>query len=262
MIDSAKVLAGLPLNLRSELLKTYEEITSNFAAHRWGPSELNGGKFCEVVYCIINGVLTNNLPSKATKPKNMVASCRALEEMTSDLNRLGDRSLRILIPRILPFLYEIRNNRGVGHVGGDVDPNLLDATAVCNMASWILAELVRIFHNVATHEAQEIVNTLVERRQPLIWQIGNTRRVLDTALSNADQVLLLLHQQHTWVTEDNLLLSVEYSSAAMFRKRILMPLHKKRLIEFDKNKKCLHISPAGVAYVEKLIIAPRAARQV
>jgi len=60
----------------------------------------------------------------------------------------------VLIPRLLPVLYEIRNNRGVGHVGGDVDPNHMDAEAVQAMASWVMAELVRIFHGVKTEEAR------------------------------------------------------------------------------------------------------------
>lgn len=66
------------------------------------------------------------------------------------------RSFQILIPRLLPALYEIRNNRNVGHVGGDVDPNFMDSTAVLGTANWIMAELVRVFHSVSTPEAQAI----------------------------------------------------------------------------------------------------------
>ena len=67
--------------------------------------------------------------------------------------------------------YEIRNNRGVGHVGGDVDPNHMDAEAVQTMAGWAMAELVRIFHGVKTEEAQETVDALVERKSPIIWEV-------------------------------------------------------------------------------------------
>src|ERR1700726_3949566 len=145
MIDSTKILAGLPAGLREPLLKSYREIGANFAEHRWEPSELNGGKFCEVVYSIIDGAIAGKFAAKPSKPPDMVKACRALEGLPADKNRVGDRSLRVLIPRVLPALYEIRNNRGVGHVGGDVDPNYLDATAVYGMASRVLAELVRIF---------------------------------------------------------------------------------------------------------------------
>ena len=38
-------------------------------------------------------------------------------------------------PQLIPALYDIRSNRGVGHVGGDVDSNQMDATLVVQIAS-------------------------------------------------------------------------------------------------------------------------------
>ena len=122
MIDSSRVLAGLPKGLRDELLGCYREIISSYLERRWEPSELNGGKFCEVVYSIVNGALKGTFPAKATKPANMLDACKALEQESTVAGRVGDRSMRILIPRMLPVLYEVRNNRGVGHVDGDVTP--------------------------------------------------------------------------------------------------------------------------------------------
>jgi hypothetical protein len=161
-IDPTKMLSAIPASLRDRLLETYREIASNFAEHRWSPSELEGGKFCEVVYWICHGFITGTYVATPTKPGNMKADSNALER-NSDTGKPGDHSLRILIPRMLPALYDIRNNRGVGHVGGDVNPNFMDASAVYSMASWILAELVRVFHNVKTDEAEAAVNGLGQR---------------------------------------------------------------------------------------------------
>ena len=183
MIELTHVLAGLPMELRATLLKSYQEIMSNYLERRWEPSELNGGKFCEVVYSIINGALKGSFPAKASKPNSMLNACRALENEPADVNRVGDRSLRLLIPRILPVLYEIRNNRGVGHVGGDVDANHMDAEAVQAIASWVMAELVRIFHNVTTEMAQQTVDALVERKAPAIWEVEGVKRILDPGMS-------------------------------------------------------------------------------
>src|SRR3990172_5140682 len=138
MIDPAHLLASLPAGLRAPLLESYKEIGANYMEHRWEPSELNGGKFCEAVYTIIEGQLKGSSAAKPSKPADMVKACRTLETIPEDTMRVGDRSLRILIPRVLQPLYEIRNNRGVGHIGGEVDPNFMDATAVYSMASWIL----------------------------------------------------------------------------------------------------------------------------
>lgn len=255
-INPTKLLATLPAGLVEPLLETYREIASNFAEHRWEPSELNGGKFCECVYTILHGAITGTFASNPKKPPRMVDDCRALENL-KPTGKPGDRTLRILIPRLLPPLYEIRNNRGVGHVGGDVDPNLMDATAVYSTASWILAELIRVFHNVKTTEAQEAVDALVERKMSLVWSAGNVRRVLDTSMSVADQTLVLLHQSNGWVAEKELLASVEYSSRTMYRTRVLSKLHKARRIELDKKGERARISPTGSAYVEEEIISPR-----
>jgi hypothetical protein len=254
MIDPAKLLSGLPASLRDPLVESYARIASNYLERRWEPAELNGGKFCEVVYTILDGAISGTYAAKPKKPAQMQQACSALEGKPADPNRPGDRSLRILIPRMLPVLYEIRNNRGVGHVGGDVDPNQLDATAVHSMASWVLAELVRVFHGVSTEIAQETVNALVERTVPLIWQIGDVRRVLEPGMDTRDKVTLLLHQSMGWVSVDDLVKWVEYSSASMFRTRVLVPLHKQKLIEFDAAKARAHISPKGTEDVETRIL--------
>ena len=257
MISSATLLAGLPTGLREPLIDCYREIAANYAEHRWEPAELNGGKLCEVAFTIVSGALSGHYPSNPSKPANMVDACRALEKLPAVNTRVGDRSLRILIPRILTALYEIRNNRNVGHVGGDVDPNFLDATAVFEMSSWVVAELVRIFHQVSIQEAQESVDALIERKTPLIWEVGSMRRVLDTSLSARDQTLLLLHQRPGWVAAADLAAWVEYASAAMFRSRVLRKLHEARLIEYDSNAGQAKISPSGTREVEKNVLRSR-----
>jgi len=256
MINPSTILAGLPTGLRDPLLKSYEEIVSNYAEHRWEPAELNGGKFCEIVYSIIEGTFNKKFPSKPCKPKDMLKACRNLEGLPADPNRIGDRSLRILIPRILIGLYEIRNNRNVGHVGGDVDPNFLDATVVYGMVSWVLAEIIRIFHSISTTEAQDIVDVLIERKYSLIWEVSGTKikRVLDPKMDKGDQALLLLHSKPSWVTEEDLFQWVEYSSSNMFRRRILQPFHSARLIEYDKKQSRVKISPLGSIVVEQKIL--------
>lgn len=44
------VLAAIPTRLRDELIAALNEVLRNYRERRWEPSELNGGKLCEVVY--------------------------------------------------------------------------------------------------------------------------------------------------------------------------------------------------------------------
>ena len=257
MIDPTRLLAGLPAGLRGPLIASYQEIAANYFEHRWEPAELNGGKLSEIVFTVIEGAIQGAFAAAPSKPPNMVDACRGLEKLPAVTTRVGDRSLRILIPRVLTALYEIRNNRNVGHVGGEVDPNHLDATVVFSMASWVVAELVRIFHNVSTEEAQESVDALIERRIPLIWEVGSVRRVLDPNMPARDQTLVLLYQRSGWVPEKELFSSVEYSSSATFRARVLTALHDKRLIEYDETLAQAKISPTGSRDVEERLLKSR-----
>jgi hypothetical protein len=210
-----------------------------------------------VVFTIVDGAISGSFAATPSKPANMVEACRLLERVPRDPSRVGDQSLRILIPRVLPVLYEIRNNRGVGHIGGDVDPNFLDATAVYGMASWVLSELVRIFHGVSTEQAQAAVDALIERKHPLIWEVGDVRRVLDVKMEKKDQALVLLHQRPGWVLDSELFNWVEYSTLTNFRKNVLQPFHSKRLLEYDKNSHQVRISPLGIQTVERGILKSR-----
>jgi hypothetical protein len=72
-----------------------------------------------------------------------------------------------------------------------------------------------------------------------------------------DQALLLLHQRPGWVSEKDLTACVEYKSQAMFRSRILDPLHSGRLIEYDKTSGQAKISPRGTKDVEERILKSR-----
>lgn len=254
MIAPNLVLSAVPASLRTPLLDSFGEITKNYTEQRWEPSELNGGKFCECAYTVINGYLTDSYATAPSKPSNMVQACNALEQIPPNPTRVGDRSFRIQIPRMILPLYEIRNNRGVGHAGGDVNPNFMDAIAVLSMSSWILAELVRVFHSVSTADAQKTVDALVERKHPLVWKTDDVRRVLDPEMPAKDQVLLLLNSEAGWINEDQLLRWVEYSGLNMFQRRVLIPLHDDRLIEYDMENSRIKISPRGVKDVEDRIL--------
>ena len=254
MIPVAALFTAIPRGLRDALLEAHKEIVQNYAESRWEPSELNGGKLSEVVYSIINGAIQGNYPSVPAKPRNIVDACRQLEQVPPNAALVGDRSFRIQIPRALVFLYEIRNNRGVGHVGGDVNPNYSDATVVLAIANWMVAELIRILHSVALAEAQATVNALVERKHPLIWDSGAVKRVLKPELSMKDQTLALLYGENGWVDDKSLFSSVEYSALGPYRSNVLKELHRDRLLEYEVSNRRAKISPLGVKYVEQSVL--------
>lgn len=248
MIKTDQALSTIPDGLRKPLIDEYSNIQRNYLERRWTPSELSGGKFCEIVYSILEGYSTGNYPSSPIKPTSFVDACRSLENNTSN-----PRSFQILIPRILPALYEIRNNRGVGHVGGDVNSNHIDSSAVLAIASGIMAELIRVFHNINIQDAQKIADSLVDRKIPLVWYSGDIRRVLQPTLSIKNQILLLSSGSET-VTKDDLIRWIEPPNRSYFYK-ILREMHSARLINLSSDETTIGLLPPGMAIAEQIITA-------
>jgi hypothetical protein len=250
-VDPTKVLAGIPAGLRDPLLEEYRGLSDAYAQGRWKSASLDAGRFCEVVYSIIDGALSGSFSTAPSKPPNFPQSCRELENRAPIA--VGDHALRLLIPRILVGMYDVRNNRNVGHVGGDVVANHMDATLVWGTASWVLAELIRIFHSVSTIEAQNSVDMVVERRVPLIWEIGSMRRVLDVKMSAREKALVLLYGQVGWVATGTLAEWAKYSNCSVFRTKVLVPLADELLVELDGAKDSAIITPLGTTAAEILL---------
>ncbi len=246
MINVSTALSAIPTGLRAPLITEYQGIVQNFLEQRWRPTELQAGLFSEVVYTILDGHATGTYAGPS-KPTNFVQACRALEN-----NSHVPRSFQILIPRMLPALYEVRNNRNVGHIGGDVDPNHMDSVVVLSMCNWIMGELVRVYHNLSIGDAQAVVDALAEVRVPLIWTNGVVKRILDPKLSLQEHILLLAGVTVPSATATQLLGWVEYEDEKYFM-RTIRNLHKRRLVEYDKDSGTVQVLPTGAAVVQKII---------
>lgn len=246
-ITGATALGAIPSTLRDELLDAYRNISTNYREGRWEPSELNGGKLCEIVYSILQGYVSGSFPLRSSKPADMVGACRKLEQAPTTFLR----SVRVQIPRMLIALYEVRNNRSVGHVGGEVNPNQMDATFVFYAAKWIVAELVRLFHRVSPSEATAVVEVLIERELPSVWRVGATKRALPQGIKRKDLMLLLLYGESNPVHEGTLADWLDAGNVAAFRRDVIRPGHKARLIEYNKADRTITLSPVGVRRVEK-----------
>lgn len=167
----------------------------------------------------------------------------------------GLESLRIIIPRALVFLFTLRGKRGIGHVGGDVEANAIDGSTILKVCDWVVIELIRIYHKLSLEDAQALVDSLTARSLPDVWAINGRKRVLRDGLTYPQQVLLLLYSDSaTGVLSEDLFDWTEHSNLAMFKTSVLNPLHKKRLIEYDREEEMIFLSPLGTAEVEKNLL--------
>jgi hypothetical protein len=250
-LDAAQALGPLPPGPRSELLAEHAKITRNFREGRWEAAELDGARFCEIVYTILAGYLDGqSYPASARKPPDLKTACEALAQRPRSA---GPDAARVTIPRILVGLYQVRNNRGVAHVGGEVNANHMDATYVLHATQWVMAELVRMFHKTDVDTATKIVDALVDRTLPIVWKVGEVRRILDSSLNLRDSTLLLLYGEPGGAKDADLARDLEQKRLDNYR-RVLRGLHAARLIEYTEAGGIAIISPKGEKDVEERLL--------
>lgn len=242
--------AHYPAELVDELMTTHRVLKENFLLSQHEPSELNGGKFVETCVRMIQHTTANTYTALGTPLKNVAGILRGFENLptTSALE-----SFRIHIPRVLLSIYNIRNKRGVGHVGGDVSANEVDSTLVATSADWVLAELFRIHFSMSLEDAQEIVDALVKRPVALVEELHNVGRVLLPTMSQGNQVLALLSASANGTMDvDELVQSVEPRNEGDFRNRVLRGLHDHRLIEYRPSGGTCTLTSRGHREVDRL----------
>lgn len=230
--------------LASALLDAYAEIETNYWLGKWKASELDAGHFVEAARRILEQqLLGTHTPIGKSLPAFSDKELKRYEQVT------GNESYRILIPRTLKAVYNIRNKRGVAHTG-QVSPNEMDATLILYTVKWVLAEFIRLASGVDAADAQDEISQIIERRIPVLWKHGEVARILRPGIHARKQVLIHLYDNSPQ-SADDLRSHIEYKHKGKFR-AILSDLHKQRLIEFGKDGLCV-ITPTGQAQAEQII---------
>ena len=245
-------LSGVSAIYRTRLINSYMDLKRSMLEERFDAAGMAAGKFCEICIRLLQQIVLGSGTPFGTKIGNMADECRKL--ITAQAPSVPE-SIRVLLPRALVFVYSVRSKRGIGHVGGDVDANRIDVATIGRVIDWMVCELIRAYHNLSLEEAQDIVDTISLRQLPIVWEVNGKKRVLAGGMTAKAQTLLLLYSDPSSVVlVEDLCDWVEYSSLALFKRDVLRPLHKKRLVEFDENLNSVHLSPSGASEVERNIL--------
>ena len=245
-------LANLDEIFRIKISKTYLDIKRNFAESRFDASGILIGKYCEIIIRLLQDKIFGSFTPFGSRISNFADETR---RMIASPVSSATESERILIPRTLMTLYTMRNKRGIGHVGGDIEANKIDAITMVTLCDWIICELIRIYHNLSLEEAQDIVDSISERQLPFIWEVAGKKRVLKEGVPAKDQVLMLLYsEKDSAVLIEDIFSWVEYSNLSVFKSRVIKDLHKSRLLEYDKEIEAIYLSPKGAKHVEENIL--------
>jgi len=250
LLDAA--LGSVAKTFRPRIIATYLDLKRNCVEARHDAAGLAAGKFCETVLRHLQSVIMGSHIAFKKKIGNFADECRKLIRSSSSS---ASESERVILPRALVFLYTMRNKRGIGHIGGDVDANQIDVAVMARTADWVITELIRIHHGLSLEEAQDLVDGISVRQLPDIWEVAGKKRVLKEGLKARDQVLLLLYSSaDSAILVEDLCDWVEYSRTGAFKSNIIRHLHKERLVEHDRETDSVVLSPKGAKHVEDNIL--------
>lgn len=241
----ASLLIEFDESLVNAMINSHKKMQEAYILQDYKKAELFGGEFTEACIRMIEQKLFGRFTPINRKLPPMAKLVNDFYSCSRDFND----SYREHIPRVLFAIYGFRNSRGVGHLPSEISPNYVDATLVYYSVNWVLAELFRINYNIPLHEAQSIIDKLMEYKVGLIQEVDGRKRVTDQRLTIRDQVLLLLYNElPDRISEIELFSFVEYKNKSRFINDILKNLHRESLIDYFEGN-CL-LLPKGKKIVE------------
>lgn len=190
----------------TSLLNHYEALVDHFRVNEWDDCTAKAGKFVEAVVKALGA--SAHVPvgkGRAFKVGSVVNGLNGLAQGTVD------EGIRITIPRCCQFIYDIASNRGGRHDPEEVNPNEMDAAAAVANSSWVLAEMIRIAQKDAVDlgEAKEMVESLTERKYPLVEIVDGRFYFLKKGKSGPEVALVALATSHpTRISRDELIETV------------------------------------------------------
>jgi hypothetical protein len=188
---AAGLKAHFPDKLVDELLSAYQDAKHNFFLGGLRLSAVEGGRFCEAAMRLLEHLTTG----KSTALGRMLDSEKLIVSLSNYTPAQFGDSIRLHIPRAIRVVYDVRNKRDAAHLADDIDPNLQDATLVISNLDWILAEFIRLYHNVSANEATKIIEGIVTRKVPIIESFDGFLKVLNPSLKVSGYVLVLLYER-------------------------------------------------------------------
>lgn len=241
-LEAEFAAAGVPAPVAKELFEAFKEMKRRFASGDLRPNVVEGGRFSEAAFRLLQWMTTNQYtPIGTTLPRvptilGMLAS-----------SGHGSDSVRLHIPKSLNVIYDIRNKRDAAHLADGIDPNVQDSSLVVAIAAWVLAEFVRLLCASDPDEAHNVIDALVERDIPVIQEINDFPVVLKT-VNASDRVLILLYWSPTGPVPFNTLRSWMPAASRTNLRRTLAALATKHRVHVD-DADVVHITRAAERYV-------------
>jgi hypothetical protein len=167
----------------ADILNAYEGLIQKHRALDAEAALMRAGKFVEHVFRALEFLRTGTVPAEIKSP------AQAAKQLENDTSL--PEPIRILIPRIaLAMVYDLRSKRGAVHVK-EIDPRGIDVDLSAKAASWIIAELIRLYHVDHENAVQLEMTALTRATFPLLESIDGEDFVSKKVPARVEIQLLL-----------------------------------------------------------------------
>lgn len=181
----ADLSTNIDASIVDDILKSYAKLLAKHRASKLDEALVAGGRFVEHTLRAIEYVRTKKVLSEI---KSVAATNTKIENDTS-----LPETLRLLIPRALyGMVYNIRSKRNAVHVK-EIDPRGIDVAMCVAAASWVLAELIRMFHVSDEKSVAHCMSVLSRTAIPFIESIDGEVFVGKLVKPRYEVLLLLAH---------------------------------------------------------------------
>jgi hypothetical protein len=188
----AMLKAKFPAKHVDSALDHYGTMIGEFKKGEWEKSIVRAGKLVEAILKSLWVSCGNTVPkAKDFKVDHVIRELEKIPVATAE------DSLRLTIPRACRFIYDIASNRGARHDPDEIDPNVMDASAVVSLCGWMIAEMLRNAQKgLDPAGARDLVLRLTQKTFPNLEEIGDRVYFHVTGLSARTAALLRLWHAH------------------------------------------------------------------
>ncbi|MFN8516486.1 MAG: hypothetical protein U0841_28675 [Chloroflexia bacterium] len=229
--------------LANQLLDEFVSMERRYIQRDWGPAELDGGQFCEVLARILYHADSGNL--NATKSFD---DCLKYIEQDANVHHISPRHDGIHIARVLRMVYKFRSQRGVVHITPYYTPNHMDSKLVIECVRWGMNEVIRLFWRGNKDLAAKAIKEILQFEVPCIGKFEDVLIVQRTDLTAEEEILVLLHYAgesgfsrhelglHAMCAASSVTRAVQKLSSPEFRQVALLPNSKYRLTDLGSKR--------------------------
>jgi hypothetical protein len=225
---------------RSVVVEFLEAYGSLVAQYRKGDLDAclnHAGKFVEHVLRAVEFI------RKSSAPPEIRNAAQVIREIENDVNLT--ESLRVLVPKVAQAIYQIRSKRGAVHVK-EIGARQIDAALCVQAASWIIAELLRLYHIDDEDSVMQAMGLLARSQTPLIEMFGDEAVVTSKVPGDIELLLLVTKSEPTGIDRRTLGLSSKLSAPSVTRG--VQQLEKLRFVHRTKDG-YFHITGPGERYL-------------